>query len=148
MLSIPRLSLADAQVLMAGAKKESRRLKAPMCIAVVDESGGLIAFERMDGAKAVSVQLAQDKAFAAAVSRRPTHTYNERCVPGNPVNGIQNAFGGRFTIVGGGFPVEDQGGVVVGGIGCSSGTVDQDMACAQAGVRAVLKTLRKGLKPR
>ena len=146
MLSIPRLSLADAQTLIAGAKKESRRIKVPMCIAVVDESGGLIAFERMDGSKAVSVQLAQDKAFAAAVSRRPTHTYNERCVPGNLVNGIQNAFGGRFTIVGGGFPVEGPGGIVVGGIGCSSCTVDQDMATAQAGLRAWAKPPRKGRK--
>ena len=110
MLSIPRLSLADAQALIAGAKKESQRIKVPMCIAVGDESGALIAFERMDGSKAVSVQLSQDKAFAAAVSRRPTHNYNERCAPGNLVNGIQNAFGGRFSIVGGGFPVGAIGG--------------------------------------
>ena len=146
MLSIPRLSLADAQTLIAGAKKESRRIKVPMCIAVVDESGALIAFERMDGSKAVSVQLAQDKAFAAAVSRRPTHNYNERCVPGNLVNGIQNAFGGRFTIVGGGFPVESPDGTVVGGIGCSSGSVEQDMATAQAGIRAWAKGLKNSRK--
>ena len=73
MLSIPRLALADAQTLIAGARKEAQRIRVPMCIAVTDESGNLIAFERMDGAKVLSVQLSQDKAFTAAISRRPTH---------------------------------------------------------------------------
>jgi len=146
MLSIPRLSLSDAEALIEGATKESQRIKVPMCIAVVDESGALILFKRMDGSKAVSVQLAQDKAFAAAVSRRPTHNYNERCVPGNLVNGIQNSFGGRFSIVGGGFPVEGPGGTVVGAIGCSAGSAEQDMACAQAGIKAWAKTRKKARK--
>jgi uncharacterized protein GlcG (DUF336 family) len=113
-----------------------------MCVAVTDESGNLIAFARMDGSKVLSVQLAQDKAFSAAISRRPTHDYNARAVPGNLTFGIQSAHGGRFTTVGGGVPVEI-GGAVVGGIGCSSGTPEQDRACAEAGVRAFLKTLKK-----
>ncbi|OHC83558.1 MAG: DNA polymerase III subunit delta' [Rhodospirillales bacterium RIFCSPLOWO2_12_FULL_67_15] len=142
MLSIPRLALADAQTLIAGARKEARRIRVPMCIAVTDESGNLIAFERMDGAKVLSVQLSQDKAFTAAISRRPTHDYNARAVPGNLVFGIQSAHGGRFSTVGGGVPVEVAG-ATVGGIGCSSGTPEQDRACAEAGVRAFLKSLKK-----
>ena len=142
MLSIPRLALADAQTLIAGARKKARRIRVPMCIAVTDESGNLIAFERMDGAKVLSVQLSQDKAFTAAIARRPTHDYNARAVPGNLVFGIQSAHGGRFSTVGGGVPVEVAG-ATVGGIGCSSGTPEQDRACAEAGVRAFLKSLKK-----
>ncbi len=145
MLSIPRLALADALALIAGARKESRRIRVPMVIAVCDESGNLIAFERMDGSKVLSVQLAQDKAFAAAISRRPTHDYNARAVPGNLTFGIQGTHGGRFTTVGGGVPVEVDG-ATVGGIGCSSGTAEQDRACAEAGLRALLKSLKKGRK--
>ncbi|MBM3733124.1 MAG: heme-binding protein [Acidimicrobiia bacterium] len=159
MLSIPRLALADAEILIAGASAHARRIKVPMCIAVTDESGNLIAFARMDGSKVLSVQLAQDKAFTAAISRRPTHDYNARAVPGNLAFGIQSAHGGRFTTVGGGVPVEvgagesprainttplsGRGGAVVGGIGCSSGTPEQDRECAEAGVRAFLKTIKK-----
>lgn len=142
MLSITRLSLADAEVLIAGARAHARRIKVPMCIAVTDESGNLISFARMDGSKVLSVQLAQDKAFTAAISRRPTHDYNARAVPGNLAFGIQSAHGGRFSTVGGGVPVEF-GGAVVGGIGCSSGTPEQDRACAEEGVRAFLKTVKK-----
>jgi uncharacterized protein GlcG (DUF336 family) len=104
-----------------------------MCLAVVDESGTLVAFSRMDGGKIVSVSIAQDKAYTAAVARRPTHEYNELCVPGNLVFGIHTACDGRFTIMGGGLPVKIDD-TVIGGIGASSGTPDEDIACAQAGI--------------
>jgi uncharacterized protein GlcG (DUF336 family) len=138
MLSIPRLALADAEVLIAGAAAKSREIGVPMCIAVTDESGNLIAFSRMDGSKVLSVSLAQDKAFTAAVSRRGTHEYNAIAVPGNLAYGVQSACGGRFSTVGGGLPVV-VGGAVAGGIGCSSGSPGQDMACAQAGIDHFLK---------
>ncbi len=147
MLSIARLAFADAEILIAGARAHAQRIKVPMCIAVVDESGNLISFARMDGSKVLSVQLAQDKAFTAAISRRPTHDYNARAVPGNLAFGIQSAHGGRFSTVGGGVTVE-VGGAVVGGIGCSSGTPEQDRACAEAGLRAFLKTVKKSRKPK
>ncbi|HEX9703314.1 MAG TPA: heme-binding protein [Rhodospirillales bacterium] len=138
MLDIKRLSLADAHVLIDGAKRKAAEAGVPMCVAVVDESGNLIAFERMDGAKIVSVGLSQDKAFTAAVSKRPTHEYNELCKPGSLVFGIHTSSGGRFTVVGGGFPVivDD---VVVGGIGLSGGAAEQDMQVAEAAIRHFLK---------
>lgn len=135
MLSIPRLSHADALVLMRGAEEKSRQIGVPMCIAVCDESGNLIAFQRMDGSKVLSVTLAQDKAMTAAVARAPTHVYNAACVPGKLGYGIHNAMGGRFSLVGGGYPVVVDG-ETVGAIGCSSGTADQDMECAAAGLVA------------
>ncbi len=109
-----------------------------MCIAVADESGNLIAFERMDGAKTLSVGLSADKAFTAAVSKRPTHEYNEICQPGNLAYGIHTSSGGRFSIVGGGFPVIIRN-TVVGAIGLSGGAVEQDMECGEAAVRDFLK---------
>lgn len=135
MLTIARLSHGDALVLLDGAEEKSKEIGVPMCIAVTDESGNLIAFRRMDGSKILSVTLSQDKAMTAAVVRRATHEVNAACLPGQLVFGIQNAMGGRFSTVGGGYPVIVDGGTV-GGIGCSSGTIEQDMACAAAGLAA------------
>lgn len=132
-LSIKRLSYEGARVLLDGAQRKAADIGVPMCFAVVDESGTLIAFSRMDGGKIVGVSIAQDKAYTAAVARRPTHEYNELCVPGNLLFGIHTACDGRFTIVGGGLPVKIDD-TVVGGIGASSGTPEQDIACAQAGI--------------
>lgn len=132
-LSIKRLSLNDAKHLIDGAKKKAQEIGVPMCIAIADESGNLIAFDRMDGGKVTSITIAQDKAFTAAAARKATHEYNEACIPGNLVFGIHTAFGGRLCVVGGGLPVAVDG-EVVGGIGLSSGTPQQDMQCAQAGV--------------
>lgn len=137
MLTIPRLSIEDADLLIAGAETRADEIGVPMCIAVVCESGNLVAFRRMDGAKILSVTLSQDKAMTAAVSRRSTNDYNALAVPGSLVNGIQNAMGGRFSTVGGGLPVTVDGDVV-GGIGCSSGTPDQDADCAEAGLARFL----------
>ncbi|WP_278350542.1 MULTISPECIES: GlcG/HbpS family heme-binding protein [Marinobacter] len=133
MLTIHRLDLSDARILIEGAAAKAREIGVPMCIAVVDESGTLIAFERMDGGKVTSVTIAQDKAYTAAAARKATHDYNAANVPGNLAFGIHTEVGGRLSTVGGGLPVMVDG-EVVGGIGLSSGTPQQDMDCAQAGI--------------
>lgn len=137
MLTIERLSNADAQILIDGAMAKAREIDVPMCIAVVDESGYLIAFQRMDGGKPLSTTLAQDKAHTAAISRKSTQAYNENCVPGNLAFGIHTSAGGRFSTVGGGIPVEVNGSLV-GAIGLSGGAPEQDIACAEAGIVAFL----------
>ncbi|QDU88549.1 hypothetical protein Pla175_19270 [Pirellulimonas nuda] len=106
--------------------------------AITDEAAHLIAFERMDGGKVTSITISQDKAFTAAGARKATHVYNQACQPGNLVFGIHTAIGGRLCVVGGGLPVEVDR-QVVGGIGLSSGTPQQDMECAQAGIDYFLK---------
>ncbi|HSG03969.1 MAG TPA: heme-binding protein [Marinobacterium sp.] len=135
MLSIRRLSLADAQTILAGAKAKAQEIGVPMCIAVTDESGNVIAFERMDGGKVHSITLSQDKAFTAASARKATHEYHAGCIPGadNMLFGIHTALGGRISVVGGGLPIFVDG-ECVGGIGISSGTPTQDLECAQAGI--------------
>ncbi len=138
-LTVKRLSLADAQKLIKGAARRARKIGVPMCIAVTDEAGNLIAFERMDGAKILSVGLSADKAFTAAISKRPTHEYNELCQPGSMMFGIHTSSGGRFSIVGGGYPVIVRG-TTVGAVGLSGGAAEQDMECAEAAVKSFLKS--------
>lgn len=143
MLTIKRLSLAEAQLLIEGATEKAREIKVPMCIAVVDESGLLLKFDRMDGGKVSSISIAIDKAFTGAAARKATHVYNELCQPGKPTFGIHITNNGHFSIIGGGLPVIVEG-EVVGGIGVSSGTAEQDVVCAEAAI-AYLRA-RTGLK--
>lgn len=140
MLTIKRLSIADARILIEGAREKANKIGVPMCISIVDESGNPIAFERMDGGKVTSAIIAGDKAFTAGAARKATHEYNAACQPGNLAFGIHTAIGGRLCIVGGGLPVW-VGDDCVGGIGLSSGTPQQDMECAQAGIDHFMKTL-------
>ena len=135
MLKINRICQIEAKSIIDGAVKKAQELGVPMCISVVDESGSLIAFERMDGGKIHSITISQDKAFTAASARKGTHEFNKACIPGHENNlfGIHTALGGRMCIVGGGLPISYEG-TVVGGIGVSSGSPEQDLSCAQAGV--------------
>ena len=140
MLTIKRLSLEDARVLIAGARVKAEEIGVPMCIAVTDESGQLIAFERMDGGKITSTTIAEDKAFTAAGAKRSTESYGEASQPGKPAYGINSSIGGRLLVVAGGIPVLVDG-QVVGAIGISSGTPAQDSECAQAGIDLFLGQL-------
>ena len=140
MLTIKRLSQAEAQILIAGARDKATEIGVPMCIAVTDESGILIAFERMDGGKSHSVQVATDKAFTAGAARKATHEYNAVNTPGSLAFGIHTECGGRISTVGGGLPVVLDGDYV-GGIGVSSGSPQQDMDCAQAGIDKLLASI-------
>ena len=133
MLTIKRLSLEEAQILIDGAALKACEIKVPMCIAVTDESGHLIKFDRMDGGKVSSISIAIDKAFTGAVARRGTHIYNELCVPGKPTFGIHVSNGGHFSVIGGGLPVWVNS-EIVGGVGVSSGSAEQDQVCAEAAI--------------
>jgi uncharacterized protein GlcG (DUF336 family) len=134
MLTIKRLSIAEAQTLIDGAAARARAIGIPMCIAVCDESGHVIRFDRMDGGKVSSISIAIDKAFTGAVARRGTHVYNQLCVPGSQTFGIHVSNEGHFSIIGGGLPVTVDG-EIVGGIGLSSGTAEQDLDCAEAALK-------------
>ncbi|EPE31435.1 GlcG-like protein [Glarea lozoyensis ATCC 20868] len=140
--SQPQLTLQGAHIALAAAQSHAKIIGVPMNIAIVDASTNLIAFERMDGAKITSISIAMDKAFTAAGHRVGTHTYKDAVWPGGPAYGIGNSNGGRFTTFGGGLPVKDAEGRVVGGIGASTGTPAQDQEVVQAGVDALEKVLR------
>ncbi len=131
MIKIPRLDINDAQLLIKGAREHANKINNPMCIAITDDSGNLIAFERMDGAKAHSILISQDKAYTAGAARKATHEYNEVNTPGNLAYGIDTECGGRISTVGGGYPIfMDE--LCLGGIGVSGGSPAQDMEVSQA----------------
>ncbi len=131
MRTTTNLDLNDAGRLLDGARARSFQIGVPMCIAVTDASGNLVAFERMDGGKITSVTIAIDKAYTAAAAKKATHEYGTASQPGAPAYGINSAIGGRLMVVGGGLPVIVSG-EVVGAVGVSSGTPDQDRDVAQA----------------
>ena len=135
-----KLTLSDVQIVMAGAEAKAREIGVDMDIAVTDDNGSLLMFHRMDGGRITSIDVAISKAFTAAAARKSTRAYGEISGPGGPAFGIHVSNQGRFMIVAGGLPlfVEEE---ILGGVGCSSGTPDQDEVVAQAGIDAFLESL-------
>ena len=135
MLTIKRLYIEDANRLIAGARAKAIEIGVPMCVAITDESGNLIAFERMNGGKITSINLAIDKSFTAVGIQKGTDVLGEVNQPGMPAHGISSTLGGRMVTIAGGLPVTYEG-QVVGGVGVSSGLPAQDYEVALAGVLA------------
>ena len=125
-----------AQKLIAAAEKAATEIGVPMCISIVDESGILKAFSRMDGAALLSVDISKDKAYTAVSFGIPTHAWFD-FIKGDPplLHGIIKT--PRLVVFGGGYPIEVDK-VVVGGIGISGGHYNQDMKVAEAAL-ATLK---------
>ncbi|MGH7800572.1 MAG: GlcG/HbpS family heme-binding protein [Thermodesulfobacteriota bacterium] len=142
MITVPKLTLEDAKIILEGAEKKAKDIGVDMDIAVVDDGGNLLAFYRMDKAKITSIDVAINKAFTAAGARKATHEYAEIAGAGGSAFGIHVSNQGRFMIFGGGLPifVDSQ---IVGGVGCSSGSVEQDRTVAQAGIDDLMKHLKK-----
>jgi uncharacterized protein GlcG (DUF336 family) len=128
--------LADAQRAIDAACSKAEEMGVAMAIAVVNESGTLTAFIRMDNSELVAVPLAEDKAYTALVNRMSTLELGAQCQPGGPLYGLQHNLGGRMVIFPGGVPVWRDG-KLVGAVGASGGAVEQDHACAMAGAEAV-----------
>ncbi|MEF2146549.1 MAG: heme-binding protein [Desulfovibrionaceae bacterium] len=128
------LNLKTALPMIAAAEKKAEEIKVPMVITVLDAGGNMIAQHRMDDALLVSVEISLNKAYSALAVKIPTSTLGELAQPGKPLYGIQNC--SRMIIFGGGFPVVRDG-VIIGAIGVSGGSVEEDMACAKAGLAAL-----------
>lgn len=117
--------------LISAAREKATEIGVPMVIAVVDAGGNLIAQQRMDEALLVSIDIALNKAYTAVAVKLPTHELAAVSQSGQPLFGIHNADGGRIVIFGGGFPIK-RNNEIVGGIGVSGGSVEEDMLCATA----------------
>ena len=129
------IDLATADKAIAAAAKKASELGLKMCIAISDEVGDLKAFERMDGAPRLSIQIAQDKAYTAAGYGLATHTWWDFIKDDPPLlHGITHT--PRLIVFGGGFPIV-LGGEIVGAIGVSGGHYSQDMECARAALAAI-----------
>ncbi len=125
-----------ARAMIDAAERKAAQMGHPFAIAVVDDSGVLKAFSRMDGAALLSVQIAQDKAYTAAGFGLATDAWHD-FVKNDPPLAMGAAPGiDRLVVFGGGYPVK-AGDAVIGGIGVSGGHYSQDMEIAQAGLAAV-----------
>ncbi len=133
----PKLTAEGARAMVAAAEARARAIGVPQCIAVVDDGGHLLAFLRMDGGKISSVRVAITKAVSAAQRRSATGPVPDAQNPNLALSlGLSLATDGALTPIRGGLPVLVDG-QVVGGIGVSSGTEDQDVDCASAGLAAL-----------
>jgi uncharacterized protein GlcG (DUF336 family) len=130
------LTLVVAKTLMKAALAEARRTGVAISVAVVDSGGQLVAFERMDGADLVTIGLAQDKAWTAVMNRMPTRDLGPLVQPGAEFYGYPSLGRGRMIVFAGGVPLE-RGGVLVGGVGVSGGSVEQDQQIVDSALGAV-----------
>jgi len=130
------MQLSDAEKAISAARTKAQELGVAMAIAVVNESGILTAFIRMDDSELVAVPIAQDKAYTALVNRLSTKELGAQCQPGGPLFGLQTNLGGRMVIFPGGVPVW-RNGKLIGAVGASGGSVEQDHECATAGESAI-----------
>jgi uncharacterized protein GlcG (DUF336 family) len=130
------ISLDAAEKVVQAAKKKAAEIKTLMDIAVVDAGGNLKAFARMDGAWLGSVDIAMRKARTARFFDMNTGEIGKLSQPGGPLYGIEHSNGGLITFPGG-IPLKDASGVVIGAIGVSGSSVENDHAVATAGAEAV-----------
>jgi uncharacterized protein GlcG (DUF336 family) len=140
------LTLAEAKQILSGAEAKAESLGIAYNIAVVDAGGHLLAFSRQDGALIGSIDLAIDKAVTARIFDKATSFLATLAQSGKPLFGIQESNNGKVVIFGGGIPVMFDGDII-GASGASAGTVEQDIAVAEAGA-AVLSANSEGLPQR
>jgi glc operon protein GlcG len=130
------LTYAGARVAVDAAAVRAQALGVPVNIAVVDLAGGLLAFARLDGAPLLSGSIAQDKAYTvAAFNGVPTHAWFG-LIEAEPALREGIVHRDRLVIFGGGVPVIVEG-TLVGAVGVSGGTAEQDREIAEAGARGV-----------
>jgi uncharacterized protein GlcG (DUF336 family) len=132
----PSITSDLAHRIIALAEAKASEMGHPFAIAVVDESGVLKAFSRMDGAALLAVQVAQDKAYTAIGFGLPTDGWYDFIKDDPPLALGAPAEIDRLVTFGGGYPISVDGNVI-GGIGVSGGHYTQDMDVAKAGMSAV-----------
>jgi len=127
--------LADARRVIAAAEKKAAEIKQPMNIAVVDAGGNLVSHVRMDGAWLGSIDISIKKAFTSRAFDISTKDLAGHSQSGGQFFGIHASNDGRIMIFAGGMPLKRDG-KVVGAVGVSGGSGDQDHAVAEAGASA------------
>jgi glc operon protein GlcG len=133
--SVPTLTVDGAITVLQAAMAKAKSIGVPEVVAVVDAAGDLKAFARMDGSFNTSIDLAIDKAFTAASFHAPTDQF-AKAVSADAATMASILKEPHISLLPGGIPLMS-GQTVVGAIGCSGGSGDQDVACSQAGVEAL-----------
>jgi glc operon protein GlcG len=127
------IGLERAKQVMAAAEAEAKKRNWKMNIAVVDTNGELVHFSRMEGAQIASVTIAQGKARTAARFRRDSRAFYNAYESGH---GYVSTLDPTLVASPGGFPLVE-GGKLIGAVGCSGGTGDQDAAVCKVGAEVV-----------
>lgn len=127
------MTLAGARRAIAAVERIATEMRVAMSVAIVDSGDQLVAFVRMDAADLVGIGLARDKAFTALVNRMPTRDLGPLAQPGAEFYGYDSLAAGRMVVFAGGMPIE-RNGVLIGAIGVSGGSSDEDQRAAEAGV--------------
>ncbi len=130
------VTMEQALKAIEAARKKAVKLDTQMCIAIVDSGANLKAFLRMDDAWVGSIDIAIKKAKTAVFFMMPTGEIGKLSQPGKSLYGIEHSNEGLITFPGG-LPIVDEEGVLVGAIGVSGSSVENDHAVAEAGVKVV-----------
>jgi uncharacterized protein GlcG (DUF336 family) len=128
------LTFADAQKVLEAALEKADEIGQPMNVAVVDDGGHLLAFGRQDGAIRASIDISQRKARTSILMNLPTAALTPLVQPGAELYGLEQTAGGMVAF-GGGIPLY-RNGELVGAVGVSAGTVEQDVTVASAAAAA------------
>ena len=132
---MPGLTLAEARTLLDAGLAEADAIGQPMNVAVVDAGGHLLAFARQDGAIRASIDIAQRKAVTSILMEASTVDLMPLVQPGAELYGLEQTAGG-MVVFGGGVPVRRDG-ELIGAVGVSAGSVEQDVRVAEAAVAAI-----------
>ena len=130
------ITLAQAEKMIAVAKEKSTAIDTKMNIAIVDAGANLVAFARMDGAWLGSLDISIKKAKTARYFDMDTGVIGSLSQPGGPLFNIEHSNNGLITFPGG-VPVKDANGNVIGAIGVSGSSVENDHTVAEAGALAI-----------
>ncbi len=129
------ITLEEARRVITAAERKAEEIGQPMDIAVVDAGGNLKSHVRMDGAHIGSITIAINKAYTAIAFQGETAGLQELTRPDGPIYGLSDAHGGRLIVFPGGIPLVRDGSIM-GAIGVSPGTIEQDQEVAEAGAAA------------
>ena len=135
---ISTLTLGDAREIISAGERKAHEIGVPYNIAVVDAGGALIAHIRMDGAWLGSIDISIHKAFTSRAFDLATEDLAKMAQSGKPLFGINSTNHEKVVIFAGGLPVKVDG-MVVGAVGASGGTVDQDQKVAEAALAGFAK---------
>ncbi|MCR4890590.1 MAG: cob(I)yrinic acid a,c-diamide adenosyltransferase [Lachnospiraceae bacterium] len=130
-----KFSLDIARELACAAEAKSREINVPVVFTAVDNGGNVMLLHRMDGSLQGSIDISMNKAYTANAFKMSTKDLSQHAQPGGSLYGIQQTNNGKVVIFGGGYPLVYHG-EVVGAVGVSGGTEDEDMTVAKAAVQA------------
>ena len=131
--------LETAREAASAIQQDAESIPLPATVCVIDANGLLVFEERMEGAGPLTLEMAELKAHTAAVVGMATADLTELVQPGQPLFGLTSAGGGKFVAFGGGVPLHDDAGSLVGGLGVSAGTIEDDTRLANLALEAISK---------